>query len=250
MEGLSVGEVARLAGVTVRALHHWEAEGVLVPSGRTPAGYRVYAEADLTRLARVLVYRDLGFSLEETARLLDEPGDELEALRRQERLLADRIARLQQVAALVRTTREARTMGITLRPDEIAEVFGDDDPTRYAEEAADRWGETDAYAESARRTSSYSKEDWVRVRAEGEAVERRFAELLAAGAPADGPEAVAVAEEHQAHISRSYYACDDAAHLGLADLYEADERFAVHYEAVAPGLAAYVVAAIRARAGQ
>ena len=248
MEGLPVGEVARLAGVTVRALHHWEAVGVLVPSGRTPAGYRAYREADLARLARVLAYRDLGFSLEETAQLLAEPDDELAALRRQEQLLADRIARLQQVAGLVRTTREARTMGIGLDPEEIREVFGGDDPGQYADEAEQRWGETDAWQQSRARTSSYSKQDWVRVRAEGEEVERRFAALLAAGADPAGPEARVVAEAHRAHISRSYYDCDVDQHLALADLYEADQRFAAHYEAVAPGLAAFVVAAVRAAA--
>lgn len=251
MEGFSVGEVARLAGVTVRTLHHWESVGVLVPSGRTAAGYRVYDEADLARLTRVLVLRELGFPLDEVAGLLDDPHvDEVAALRRQEQLLADRIARLQQVAALVRTTREARAMGIGLDPEELREVFGDDDPTRHADEVEARWGESAAWLESRARTASYDKADWQRVKAEGAAVERRFADLLAAGADPTGAEARAVAEEHRAHISRSYYACSTEQHLGLADLYEGDERFAAHYEAVAPGLTAFVVAAVRAAHGR
>ena len=71
---MNVGEVAALAGVTVRTLHHYDRIGLLSPSGRTSAGYRQYAPADLDRLHRVLLYRELGFSLEEVATLLDDPS--------------------------------------------------------------------------------------------------------------------------------------------------------------------------------
>jgi hypothetical protein len=84
-------------------------------------------------------------------------------------------------------------MGIELDPHELREVFGDEDPTRYAEEVRERWGDTDAYAQSHARTSSYSKQDWLEVQAEGEDVERRFAEALAAGLPADDPSVTAIA---------------------------------------------------------
>ena len=185
---MNVGQVAAAAGVSVRTLHHWDAVGLLVPSGRTAAGYRTYAPGDLERLRQVLTYRELGFSLEDVRRLLDDPGvDALDHLRRQQSLLADRIARLQSVAALVARAVEARSMGIELDPHELREVFGDEDPTQHAEEARERWGDTDAYAQSHARTSSYSKQDWLEVQAEGEDVERRFAEALAAGLPADDP---------------------------------------------------------------
>ena len=62
---MNVGEVAALAGVTVRTLHHYDRIGLLSPSGRSAAGYRLYAPADLDRLHQVLVYRELGFPLEE-----------------------------------------------------------------------------------------------------------------------------------------------------------------------------------------
>ena len=83
---MNVGEVAALAGVTVRALHHYDRIGLLSPSGRTAAGYRQYAPADLDRLHTVLLYRELGFPLEEVATLLDDPSaDQAEHLRRQRR---------------------------------------------------------------------------------------------------------------------------------------------------------------------
>jgi DNA-binding transcriptional MerR regulator len=246
---VNVGQVAAAAGVSVRTLHHWDAVGLLVPSGRTAAGYRTYAPADLERLRQVLTYRELGFSLEDVRRLLDDPAvDALDHLRRQQSLLADRIARLQTVAALVARAVEARSMGIELDPHELREVFGDEDPTRYAEEVRERWGDTDAYAQSHARTSSYSKQDWLEVQAEGEDVERRFAEALAAGLPADDPSVTAIAEDHRQHISRRFYDCSREVHGSLADMYVADERFSAHYERRAAGLAQYVHDAVKANA--
>jgi len=251
VRAVQIGEVAAAAGVTVRTLHHWDAVGLLVPSARTPSGYRSYDDSDLERLRQVLTYRELGFGLDAVRRLLDDPSvDALDHLRRQHELLADRIARLQSVAALVHRALEATQMGIDLDPHELREVFGDHDPTEHAEEARERWGDTDAYAESQARTSGYSKHDWLRVKAEGEDVERRFAVALAAGLPADDPSVTAIAEDHRQHISRSFYACSPEAHVALADLYVADDRFRAHYERVAPGLARYVHDAVHANAAR
>jgi DNA-binding transcriptional MerR regulator len=66
-----VGELAGATGLTVRALHHYDRLGLLVPSQRTHAGHRLYGEADVSRLYHVLALRDLGFSLAEVGELLD-----------------------------------------------------------------------------------------------------------------------------------------------------------------------------------
>jgi DNA-binding transcriptional MerR regulator len=237
---MNVGQAAAAAGVSVRTLHHWDAIGLLVPA-KDANGYRSYSEQDLERLRQVPTYRELGFGLDEVKALLDDPSvDALEHLRRQQELLADRIARLQSVAALVQRALEARRMGITLDPHEMKEVFGDEDPTQHHDEAQERWGETDAWQQSQARTSRYSKQDWLRLTAEVDDIEQRFAAALAAGLPADSPEARALAEEHRLHIDRRFYDCNHQAHAHLAEMYVADERFAAHYEAVAPGLAQYV----------
>ena len=141
-------------------------------------------------------------------------------------------------------------MGIDLEPHEIREVFGDHDPTEHLEEARERWGDTDAYAQSHARTSAYTKQDWLRVKAEADDVERRFAEAMAAGRPADDPSVTAIAEEHRQHISRSFYDCSLEMHTGLAEMYVADERFTAHYDRVAPGLARYVHDAVHANAAR
>ena len=87
----TVGQVARLSGVTVRTLHHYDRIGLLIPSGRTANGYRMYEESDLQRLHRVLCYRELGFELDEIARVL-QASDPMKHLLRQRELLTGRIA--------------------------------------------------------------------------------------------------------------------------------------------------------------
>ncbi len=248
-EGLTVGEVARLAGVSVRTLHHYDEIGLLKPSSRSRAGYRLYGRADLERLHAVLAYRELGFELEVVAELLAAPDvSALEHLRKQEAVLNARIERLLDMRRSLRKQMEANKVGINLNPKELLEVFGDHDPTEHAAEAEQRWGETDAYRESRRRTKGYGKEDWKRIGAEAAAMEEGFAGLLRSGVPPTDARALALAEAHRAHISRHYYDCSYEIHRGLAEMYVADPRFTAHYEDRAEGLAAYVAAAIAANA--
>jgi MerR family transcriptional regulator, thiopeptide resistance regulator len=134
-------------------------------------------------------------------------------------------------------------MSTSLTPEERREVFGEQDPEQYAAEAEQRWGDTDAYRQSQRRTSSYTKEDWVRIKAEAQDVTARFTQLQRSGAAADGAEAVALAEEHRAHISRWYYDCPKEMHRGLADMYVSDERFRRNYP---DGVAEFIYDAIHA----
>ncbi|MEU2348373.1 MerR family transcriptional regulator [Modestobacter sp. NPDC049651] len=247
----TVGEVARLTGVTVRTLHHYDAIGLVRPAGRTSAGYRVYGAGDLDRLHQVLVYRELGFPLEEVATLLDDAGaDPVAQLRRQHALLRERLARTQAMVAAVEKEMEARLMGTELTPEERFEVFGEHDPARYEAEVEERWGDTDAYAESKRRTARYGKADWLRVKAEAADVEQRLAAALRDGLPADSTPVMDLAEEHRQHISRWFYDCPPELHAGLGRMYVEDPRFAAHYEEVAPGLAQYVSTAVQANAAR
>ena len=85
----SVGEVARIAGVTVRTLHHYDDIGLLPASARTAGGYRAYTESDIVRLQQIRSYRELGFGLDEIAEMLRN-GDPLDHLREQHQLLLER----------------------------------------------------------------------------------------------------------------------------------------------------------------
>ena len=247
--GMGVGDTAALAGVTVRTLHHYDRIGLLSPSGRTAAGYRQYAPADLERLHQVLLYRELGFPLEEVATLLDDPSaDPAAHLRRQHRLLQDRLERTRSMVAAVEKEMEARSMGIALTPEERFEVFGDWLPEEYAAEAEEEWGDTEAWAQSQQKTRAMTKDDWLRVKAESDDVERRFAEALRAGVAADSAQAMDLAEEHRQQISRYFYDCGYDIHAGLGRMYVEDERFTATYDQVAPGLAQWVSTAVQANA--
>ena len=130
--------------------------------------------------------------------------------------------------------------------EEMFEGFGEFENAEYAEEARERWGDTDAYRESMRRAKRYGKEEWGKVKAEGEAIEARWAELLAAGRRPEEDEVADVAEEYRRYIDRWFYPLTHEAHAGLAEMYTADPRFEKHYEDRAEGLAAFVAASIRA----
>ena len=247
----TVGAVARMSGVTVRTLHHYHEIGLLHPSGRSGNGYRRYADADLERLQRILFYRELGFGLDDIRKVMtDDDADAIDHLRRQRAMLRDRIGRLERMAAAVEKAMEAHTMGISLTPEERLEVFGDQDPDRYAAEAGERWGKTDAFRESQRRVSSYTKSDWLRLKAEAEAYGERLVAAMRSGAAPDSEAAMDAAEEHRQHISRWFYDCGYEIHVGLGRMYVDDPRFTATYEAIAPGLAAYLNDAIQANAAR
>jgi MerR family transcriptional regulator, thiopeptide resistance regulator len=154
------------------------------------------------------------------------------------------------MVAAVEKEMEAQQMGISLTPEERFEIFGEHDPEQYEAEVEQRWGDTDAYRQSQRRTAAYTKEDWLRIKAEAADVERRFAEAMAAGVPADDARAMDIAEEHRQHIGRWFYDCPPAMHAGLGRMYVEDERFAATYERIAAGLAQYVSTAVQANAAR
>jgi len=248
-ERYTVGDLARAAKVTVRTLHHYDEIGLLRPSTRDSAGYRCYDHDDLMRLQRILAYRGLGFGLSQIATILDDPAtDPVAHLRAQHVAVTGQLERLRAQLMAIERTMEAHQMGINLTPDEMFEVFGDFDPVEHAREAEQRWGDSAAYRQSAQRASTYGKADWAGIRRETSEVEQQLLAAMTSGARADSAAATAAAEAHRQNISRWFYDCDHVMHRALATRYVEDPRFAAHYEALAPGLAAYVRDAIWANA--
>lgn len=244
----SIGQVADLAGVTVRTLHHYGQIGLLEPRDRTGAGYRRYSDDDLQRLQHILFYRELGFPLDEISTILSDSGATSGAhLRRQRTLLNNRIARLRAMVEAVEKELEAYTMGIQLTPEEKFEIFGPNYSEDYETEAEERWGKTDAWAQSQARTATFSKQQWVEIKEAGDDLNRRLAAAMTGGAAPDSPQAMELAEEHRRGIE-TFYDCAPAMHRNLGEMYVADERFAKTYNDVAPGLAVWLRDAINANA--
>jgi len=247
--GHTVGEVAKLARLSVRALHHYDEIGLLKPSGRTESGYRLYTDRDIERLQQVLFFRELGFALEDVSRILRDPHfDRRQALIAQRAMLVEKGERLQAMVALVDRTLDSLGKGIVMSAEELFE--GNFNPGAYEEEAKQRWGKTDSYAESQKRTKGYTKEDWQKVRAEADAITGELAELFASGAPPADLRALDLVEKHRLHIDRWFYPCSRAMHVSLGEMYVSDPRFAEHYDKRKPGLAQFVCDAIRANAGR
>ncbi len=249
MTRLTVGEVARLAGVSVRTLHHYDEIGLLRPSGRTPGGYRTYDDADVDRLRSILTYRELGLGLDEIAAAIDADTDAIGILRAARDRVSARIRRLEAVRESLDEAISGEHRGQTMTPEEKLSVFGDFDPDAHEEEAQERWGDTDAYAESARRAAAYTASDWERIQAEAAGIYERFVALMDAGASPGSGEARAAVEEHRRHISSTFYECSPEIHAGLGAMYVADERFTRSIDAHGGGLAAYMAAAISSAYG-
>ena len=245
----TVGEVAALAGVTVRTLHHYDRIGLLAPSGRSENGYRLYAYGDLERLRQIRLLRELRFSLDAIGQMLDAPAyGRRNALEAQRDLLRERQERTERIIRGVDRALQAMEEETEMDRTEMFEGLEEFDHEQYRGEVEQRWGDTDAYRESMRRTRRYGTGDWARIKAEGEAVVARLADLMAVGAPAEGRAAMDLAEEHRRHIDRWFYPCSETMHCNLADLYTDDPRFGEYFEKRAEGLAVFVRNAIRANA--
>lgn len=133
---------------------------------------------------------------------------------------------------------------------EMVGIFGDLDPAGYEDEVKERWGHTDAYKESARRTKRYTKEDWMRIKDEGAASIATMVGLFDEGVAPSDPRAMDVAEEARLAIDRNFYPCSHQMHVGLGDMYCADQRFTAFYDQHREGLAKWLSRAIKANAGR
>ncbi len=234
----TVKQVSRLTGVSVRALHHYDAIGLLRPTQVTAAGYRLYDDAALARLRSILLYRELDFSLQEIRAMLDSPHfDAAAALEQQIALLQARRDRLDR---LIRHARALQTKG------ELNMSFDAFDTTeleQYRQEAMQRWSGTSAWEEYERRGN------------DADAAQPAGAQLMALLARIGALRPLAPdnntvqnqVAELQAYITRHFYTCTDELLAGLGQMYTADERFRKNIDnAGGEGCAAYVSQAIAA----
>ncbi|MDY0341639.1 MAG: MerR family transcriptional regulator [Coriobacteriia bacterium] len=247
--GLTVGEVARLTGTSVRTLHHYDEIQLLVPSSRTDAGYRLYSDDDLRRLQEILLFRELETPLEDIATLLSGGAfDRRGALELQREMLLHKAARTEALIASVDRAINAERTGVRMTKDEMFEVFGDFDPTEHEKEVQERWGESDACKESARRTARYTKTDWEHFKTESTQIGTDAARLMDEDVPADDPRAMDLAEQARLQVDTWFYPCSHEMHANLAEMYIADPRFTATYENIHEGMARWWHDAIIANA--
>ncbi|MEU3494263.1 MerR family transcriptional regulator [Kitasatospora cineracea] len=244
-----VGQVSGFAGVTIKTLHHYDRSGLLSPSERSPAGYRLYSSADLARLQQILFYRELGFPLEQIADILADPqANALGHLLARRQALTDQIERLHKLVDVAERAIEVQRTGVELSPEERFEIFGDVVfDLSYAADAHLKWGERDGHREALARAATHSKEDWRLLMAEAAEWRGRLLAAFDGGLPADDEAVLDLAEQHRQHIARWFTPCPPEMHCRIADDYEADARaFSLVVPAAEqrPGLAGYLRTAI------
>lgn len=242
MPSYTVRQLANMAGVTVRTLHHYDQIGLLRPPLRSSAGYRLYDKDDLLRLQQILFYRELDFALQDIQDVLDDPAfDQVAALRDHRSRLLARAKRLNTLIDTIdRTIIELTEENMTLSDKDLYEGFDKETAARYQREARERY-DPQLVQESERRIKKMSKQEWTDTKAEGGEIARLLAECMTAGP--DDAQVQALIAKHHAWIERFYPASAEV-YTGLAQLYVENDEFRAFYDRFAPGLADFMRAAM------
>ena len=233
----TVNEIAQLAHVSVRTLHHYDAIGLLKPTQVTEAGYRLYDDAALEKLSMILVFRELGLSLKEIGDILHAPDfDRNRVLEKQIALMQERVSKLQDRITLAKGL---LTVGVKYMN---FEGFDPKKMDEYSTQAKALYGKTDAYKEFAQKSKNRSAQQEKDL---GTQV-MDFFTRLGKMRPCDPgcQEAQNWARQLQEFFTENFYTCTPEILFGLGQMYTADERFQNNIDRHAPGTAAFVRDAI------
>lgn len=248
IDGYAIGDAADLLGVTVRTLRHWDQIGLLSPQWRTYGGHRLYTAEDIGRAHRILVYREAGVSLNEVRGLLDGDSDERSQLMRQRKVLEEKASHLRHMIGAVDNLLEAIDMNKPMKPQEAAELFGEEWRQDWQDEAEQRWGDTDAWAQSQQRQQNFTEKDWAEMYEQQELIVRKLAEAVRSGADPDSELGREISGMHRAGIAK-HYECGHGRQVILARMYLSDDRWRPAYEKDGePGALEWLVAAVEADA--
>lgn len=246
----TINQIAGLAGITIKTLRHYDKLGLLVPTGRSEAGYRLYSEENVEKLQQILFFRELDFPLARIKEIMGDPAfDRKHALEMQIEFLDERAKRYKKLSGLAKRTLNDLEGEKKMKKEELFEGFDYDkmmeDQKKYEPEVKERWGETDAYKVSKQRTDKYTKEDWERIQAESLGTLQELIACFREKEPVDGERMMAVCEAFRNHITKNFYPCTLEIFSGLGNMYVADERFTEFYDKHETGLAAYYNEAIQ-----
>ena len=242
MRAYTVGQLAKTAGVSVRTLHHYDQLGLLAPSARTAAGYRLYEEGDLLRLQQILFFKELDLQLSEIRGILDDPEfDPIEALQNHRRSLQAQVGRLTGLLTTIdKTIQKLTEDDMKMTDEELYEGFSKEKIERYKREAREKYDPA-LVEESERRIGKMSKDQWKAVKEEGEELTHSLAALVDR-APED-PEVQALIARHHTWIEHFYTASSDM-YRGLGRLYTEHAEFRKYYDKYGLGLADFMAAAL------
>jgi len=251
----TVTQLARLLGVSVRTLHHYDEIGLLKPAFIGENRYRYYGREELLRLQDILFHRELGVPLQEIARLLDLQGSDRVAILREHRdWLAERVERSRQLLATIdRTIAELNGEG-TMDDKEFYEGFSPEKQAGYEDWLVDRFGgEMRQRIEASKaKVASLGKEGLAARMAEGEAATVPIGKAFQHGVAPEDPANDPLLARHHAWITEMWdRVCPPQAYAELADLYLAHPDFRTTFDGKAgSGFLDWLVTAMKAYAGR
>lgn len=250
MKTYTVNQLAGLAGVSVRTLHHYDEIGLLKPAFIGDNRYRHYGEEELLRLQQILIHRAMGIPLAEIGGLLDAPGfDRLATLRQQRERLKEEARRFAEMVRTIDRTIARLTGELTMQHDDLySGLVAPEKQTEYEAWLIARFGEgiRPELEQGAKSMGELSEAELASMMDALRQIEEALAEGLRRGVPPQARELDPAIEAHRDWVARSWgRECTPEAYAGLADVYQHPD-FRKRYETIAPGFADYLMAAMRA----
>jgi len=241
---MTVHEVSKLSGVSIRALHHYDNIGLLPATEVTNAGYRLYDDTALERLQHILLFKELEFPLKEIKRILDSPDfDKSRALEQQIHLLELRKEHLQN---LIDLAWGIKAIGVKHMSFEAFDTRKIDD---YARQAKESWGKTDAYKEYEQKSAGRSKEEQQSLNIRMMEIFSEFGKIK--DQSPDTETALGLAKKLQDFITEHFYTCTDEILLSLGEMYAGGGDFTANIDRVGgEGTAEFAERVIRRYCGK
>jgi len=215
---MTVNEVSRLTGVSVRTLQYYDSIGLLTPAEHSQAGYRLYDEAALERLQQILLFRFLEFPLKEIKNILESPHfDRQQALQQQIRLLTLKKQHIENLIAF------ARGLHLSGGNSMDFSVFDTKKLDEYAQQAKQQWQHTDAYKEYAQKSNNRSKQTENALAVGLMTIFEDFGRIKSFDPACE--QAQQTVKRLQAYITDNYYTCTDKILLSLGAMYASGGEF-------------------------
>ena len=235
---MTVSEVSRLTGVSIRTLQYYDKIGLLHPSGHTEAGYRLYDDTALAALQQILLFREMEFPLKDIKQIMTQPGfDRQKALVQQMELLMLKKQRLENLIDLAR--RMQQTGG---KPMDFT-AFDTTKLEEYARQAKQAWGTTPEYQEFEGKSTKRTPQESNTINAQLMAIVAAFGTLQTR--PAQDPAVQAQVKTLKDFITRHYYTCNKQILAQLGQMYAAGGEFTKNINAAGgPGAAEFAAKAI------
>lgn len=242
--------MAQLAGISVRALHHYDEIGLLKPAFTGENRYRYYGEEELLRLQQILIHRELDIPLTEIGAILDAPGfDKVATLQKQRERLdeqAKRYARM--VKTIDRTIARLKGDRAMKDADLYSGVVSPDKQAEYEKWLQEKYGKyiTSRIEESRLHVARLSKDDWAVLMADLATIEGELAGAMRAGLPPQSAALDPLVSRHRDWVATMWnQPAPLEAYAGLADTYLAHPDFIARYEQIETGFAEYLATAMR-----